>query len=264
MTNEPFLQSTQNWLSQLKFRGSYSLTADTGPSWVTNANAIFMPRTAWRPYTSAQESQIYISNLGNSELTYEKKHELNIGVDMGFFNNRIALNFDIYWRNNFDLIGPTYTQGAGGEIFKYANVADMKSNGLEIGLSTVNVQSQKFKWASDLIYSKAENEITSLDVASRAVDLVSGQGYALEGYPVRAIFSYEFMGLNSEGLPQVRNENGVTTVGDVNFQETEGLKDFLVYEGPSDPTWYGSFNNTFTYTDNWGRLKLQRTLGPAA
>ena len=256
MTNEPFMKATESWLSQLKLRGSYSLTADTGPSWVTNAAAIFMPRTAWRPYTSAQESEVYISNLGNSELTYEKKHELNLGVDLGFLNDRIALNFDIYWRNNFDLIGPTYTQGAGGQIFKYANVADMKSNGLEVGLSTVNLQSRTFRWTSDLIYSKAENEITSLDVASRAVDLVSGQGYALEGYPVRAIFSYEFMGLNDEGLPQVKNESGVTTVGDVNFQETEKLNDFLVYEGPSDPTWYGSFNNTFTYNDKWGRLNL--------
>ena len=43
----------------------------------------------------------------------------------------------------------------------------------------------------------------------------------------------------------------------MNFQETEKLKDFLVYEGPSDPTFYGSFNNTFTYKNkNWGNLQL--------
>ena len=250
------MEKTRSWLSQLKLRGSYSLTADTGPSWVTNAQAIFMTKNSWRPFTSAAESQIYISDLANTELTYEKKHEWNFGADMGFLDNRIALNFDIYWRNNYDLIGRTYTQGAGGQIAKYANVADMRSHGVEFGLSTVNIATQKFRWTSDLIYSNAKNKITSLEVASRAVDLVSGQGYALEGYPVRAIFSYRFAGLNSEGLPMVYNEAGEKTVGDVNFQETENLKDFLVYEGPSDPTWYGSFNNTFTYTANWGRLNL--------
>ena len=87
--------------------------------------------------------------------------------------------------------------------------------------------------------------------------MVTGLGYAIEGYPVRSIFSYQFAGLNSEGLPQVYNESGVKTVGDVNFQETEGLKDFLVYEGPSDPTFYGSFNNTLSYkSKSWGSLSL--------
>ncbi len=254
--NEKFMEGTKKWLSQLKFRGSYSLTADTGPSWVTNANAIFMTKNSWRPFTSAAETQIYISDLGNSELTYEKKHEWNFGVDISFIKDRISLTFDVYGRNNYDLIGRTFTQGAGGQIDKYANVADMKSHGVEVGLSTVNLNKSGFRWTSDFIFSDAKNKITSLEVASRAVDLVTGLGYAIEGYPVRSIFSYRFAGLNSEGLPMVYNESGVKTVGDVNFQETENLKDFLVYEGPSDPTYYGSFNNTLSYTGKWGRINL--------
>ena len=258
LTNESFMEKTKSWLSQVKLRGSYSLTADTGPAWVTNAEAIFMTKNTWRPFTSAAESQIYISSLGNSELTYEKKHEWNFGVDLSFLKDRIALTFDVYGRNNYDLIGRTYTQGAGGEIAKYANVADMKSHGVELGLSTVNIDKAGFKWTSDFIFSKAKNEITSLEVASRAVDLVTGLGYAIEGYPVRSIFSYQFAGLNDEGLPQVYNEYGRKTIGDVNFQETENLQDFLIYEGPSDPTFYGSFNNIFSYkSKNWGKLDLE-------
>ena len=88
-----------------------------------------------------------------------------------------------------------------------------------------------------------------METSSRAIDLVSGQGYALEGYPVRSIFSYKFAGLNEEGLPMVYNEKGEKTIGDVNFQETKNLTDFLQYEGPSDPTWYGSLNNGFSYND---------------
>ena len=257
MTNEPFMSKTSSWLSQLKFRGSYSLTADTGPSWVTNATAIYKTENKWRPTTSSKESEIYIYQIANTELTYEKKHEWNFGIDLGFINNRIALTADVYWRNNFDLIGQAFTQGAGGTISKYANVADMKSSGVELGLSTINIQTPRFTWTSDLIYSKTKNEITNLKTDGRAVDLVTGTGYGVEGYPVRALFSYQFAGLNSEGLPMVYNEDGVKTVGDVNFQETENLEDFLVYEGPTDPTWYGSFNNTFQYTfPRAGKLNL--------
>ena len=258
VSNEEFMAKTQKWLSQLKLRASYSLTADTGPGWVTNATSIYRTENIWRPTTSASESAIYLYQVANSELTYEKKHEWNFGVDLSFLRDRIAVTFDIYGRNNYDLIGITYTQGAGGELSKYANVADMKSKGIEVGLSTINIDKAGFRWTSDLIFSKATNEITSLAVGgTRAVDLVTGLGYAIEGYPVRSIFSYRFAGLNEEGLPMVYNEVGEKTIGDVNLQETENLKDFLIYEGPSDPTYYGSFNNTLNYkSKNWGTLSL--------
>jgi len=257
MTSEPFMQRFTNWLSQLKIRGSYSLTADTGPSWVTNATAIYHTQNKWRPVTSAKESEIYLYQIANTELTYEKKHEFNIGLDLAFLGNRIALTADVYWRNNFDLIGQAFTQGAGGTISKYANVADMKSNGVELGLSTVNIRNQNFTWSSDLIYSFAKNKITNLKTDGRAVDLVTGTGYGVEDYPVRALFSYQFDGLNEEGLPKIINEAGESVIGDVNFQETEKLTDFLVYEGPTDPTWYGSFNNSFSYNFNKaGKLNL--------
>ena len=256
LANESFMQKTRNWLDQLKLRASYSLTADTGPKSVSNAKAIYYTETVWRPFTSASESRIVLDDLANKKLTFEKKYELNLGTDMSFLNGRIGLVFDIYWRRGKDLIGRTYTQGVGGEIAKWGNIADMKSHGVEVSVSTVNVKSSKFKWTSDFIFSNAENKITRLEKYENAIRLVTNQGYGIEGYPVNPIFSYRFAGLNAEGLPQVYNEAGIVTVGDVNFQETTDLTNFLVYEGPADPTWYGSFNNTFSYSGDWGRLNL--------
>lgn len=262
--NEPWMEKTRSWLSNLKLRGSYSLTADTGPTWVNNADVIYKTRNAWRPFTSAAESEIYIDYLANTELTFEKKHEWNVGVDLGFLNSRIALTFDMYWRNNYDLIGKVYTQGAGGQTEKYANLADMKSHGVEVGLSTVNIQTPKFKWTTDFIYSLAKNEVTSLENSCNAYYLIAGQHSrdpymipTLEGYPVRTIWSYQFAGLNEEGIPQVINENGEKTIGDVNIQETKNLENYLVYEGPQDPTWYGSIGNSFSFTTpKLGKLAL--------
>ena len=232
-------------VSHAKLRVSYSLTADA-PSSISNAEAVYNPYKPWRPVTDANEIGLALSNLGNEELTYEKKHEFDLGVDLGFIGNRINLNFDWYKRNNFDLIGRVNTTGVGGEIMKYANVASMASHGVEFTLSTRNIETKDFTWNTDLTFSYAKNKITSLLSRSRVIDLVPGTGFPLEGYPVRAIFSIPFMGLNEEGLPTFINENGELTVTDINFQEYEKLG-HLKYEGPVDPTITGGFGNNFSY-----------------
>lgn len=245
---EPFFKKLEPSLSHLTFRLSYSLTADRGPSSVTNSDAVILATNVWRPFASVQETALYISQLANEDLTYEKKHEFNFGVDMGFLNNRINLTLDAYARRNYDLIGLVNTQGIGGEVQKLGNVASMKSRGVEVSLSTTNIKNDDFSWTTSFIYSHTTNEVTDLDSYSYVRDLVSGTGYALEGYPVRAIFSIPFMGLNSDGLPTFLNENNQITVSDINFQQGDPTKlGYLKYEGSADPTDVGSFGNIFKY-----------------
>lgn len=233
-------------LATAKIRAGYSLTADAGPANISNALAIYYPSRPWRQDTEAYEQALALSQLGNSELTYEKKHELNIGADLGFLNNRINLVFDWYKRNNFDLIGYIYTEGVGGQIGKWANVASMASHGVEFTLSTRNIMTRDWTWTTDLTFSYAKNKITDLKSRSRVIDLVQSGGFALEGYPVRSIFSIPFVGLTEDGLPIVINERGEETTYDINFQDWENL-DFLKYEGPVDPPYTGGFNNSLTW-----------------
>lgn len=233
------------------FKLSYSLTADRGPADVTNSRAVYYSYSPYRPLASDRESGMELYQLENSELTYEKKYEFNVGMALGFVDNRINVEADYYTRNNYDLIGYVQTQGVGGEITKLGNVASMASYGFEFSLSTRNIIRKNFSWSTDLIFSYAENKITELDARSQVIDLVQAGGYALEGYPVRALFSIPFAGLNDEGLPTfyTNKERTETTVVDINFQEFNDL-DFLQYEGPVEPTITGSLGNTFTYK-NW-------------
>ena len=242
----------QRVLNHATLRLSYSLTADSGPAWVSNATPVYDPYRPWRPLASVQELGLQLTDIANSELTYEKKKEFNVGFDLGFMQgSRINLSGDVYYRDNYDLIGQIYTQGVGGVTMKYANVAAMKSHGVEFTLSTRNIETKDFTWSTDLTFSKTKNEITDLDSRSNVMQLVSGSGYAKEGYPVRAIFSIPFVGLNEEGIPQVINQDGVVTTTDINFQEFEKT-DFLKYEGPTDPTITGGFGNILT----WKNFKL--------
>lgn len=236
-------------LSNLTLKASYSLTADAGPRWVTNSRVIIGSYNPWRPSASVTESGLEVRNLENSGLTYEKKHELNVGADVGFLHNRINLAVDWYKRNNFDLIGYTNTQGVGGEVNRIGNVASMKSHGLEVSLSTQNIKTKNFGWTTSFIFGYNSNEVTKLDNRSRVIDFITGTGFAREGYPVRGLFSIPFDGLDEEGFPVFNiNGNKITkdNYGSINFQDRENI-DYLKYEGPIDPTINGSLGNIFTY-----------------
>ncbi|MCM1021670.1 MAG: SusC/RagA family TonB-linked outer membrane protein [Muribaculum sp.] len=246
MHNEEFFQQFMPTWSHFTVRASYSLTGDR-PS-VSNAYSILLASNPWRPFTGVNESMIYIDDLANRSLTYEKKHELNIGLSTGLFDNRVNLELDWYKRNNFDLIGVATTQGIGGQISKLGNIASMKSHGVEVSLTTKNIDTRDFTWTTNIIYSYSKNKVTDLKTTKRMIDLISGNGFAQEGYPVRSIFSIPFKGLNEEGLPTFLDQDGNISTTGIYFQtsDPEKLK-FLEYSGSVDPTDVGSFGNIFRY-----------------
>ncbi|WP_333699913.1 SusC/RagA family TonB-linked outer membrane protein, partial [Bacteroides congonensis] len=246
MHEEKWFENLRPTLSNVTLKASYSLTADRGPANVSNSLAIINSYNPWRPTANVQESGLQIKELENNGLTYEKKHELNIGADIGFIDNRINVAFDWYRRNNYDLIGIVNTVGVGGQISKYANMASMRSHGVEFTLSTRNIVTKDFKWNTDFIFSKAKNKVTDLKSNSTVMEMISGSGFALEGYPVRSLFSMDFQGLNEEGVPTFINESGELTTSNINFQDRDH-KSHLVYEGSTDPTITGSFGNVFSY-----------------
>lgn len=250
---ESFFQHLEPAFSHMTLKGSYSLTADAGPSYVTNSVVNINSFTPWRPSASVGESGLQIVELANGDLTYEKKHELNIGLDLGFLDNRINLELAWYKRNNYDLIGAVLTQGVGGETRRNANLASMKSHGYEATLSTRNIVTRNFSWSTDFIFGYSKTQITDLKSQTYLFDLVTGYGQR-EGYQWGSIFSIPFAGLDSDGYPTFMWNGKLvdkTQYGSINFQQLENL-DFLKYEGPKDPTITGSFGNIFT----WKNFKL--------
>ena len=241
---ESFLKDS-DLISRLSLRATYGLTASIGRA--KNSTAIFKNELTLRPYLSEKETRIFIESLENSELTWEKQYETNVGFDLGLFNNRFSLIVDAYQRNGFDLIGRIKTSGVGGELFKDANYADMKSRGIDIGLSATVVNYKDFQWKTSFNYGFNKNEITNLKSLPLIIDLVKQEGGPQQGFPVRGLFSIDFKGLNKNGIPTFVTETGETgTIVDVQSQETQ----FLKFEGSIDPTMFGGFSNSFKYK-NW-------------
>ncbi|WP_162052614.1 SusC/RagA family TonB-linked outer membrane protein [Pontibacter pamirensis] len=241
---EPFMQQ-QDMINRLTLRATYGLTASMGNA--TNSSLVLQSGSTRRPYLSEVESMIYIQNLENSELTWEKQYETNVGVDAGLFNERLQLTVDGYIRNAFDLIGLIRTSGIGGEGLKIANYADMRSHGLEVTLGGGVVESQNWKLKSQFTFGYNEGEITNLKNNPDIWSLVTPEGGPKEGYPYRGLFSIRFDGLDPDnGSPLFMNENG-ERIGNVYLQSDE--TQYLKYEGPVDPIVNGGWFNSLGYKD---------------
>lgn len=243
MDTEDFFEK-QNVLSRATVRGTYGLTASMGPA--TNASLILNNQSTKRPFLSDIETALVIGGLKNSELTWEKQLETNIGFDLGFLHDRLSLTVDLYQRNGYDLIGAVRTSGIGGQFIKYANYADMKSKGIEVTAGAQVLNGSIFKWRSQLNFGYHKGKITKLESVPLIWNLISPGGDALEGYPQRGLFSVQFDGLNPQtGVPTFVGVNGERHVSNVYLQDDN--ISHLKYEGPADPLMNGGFFNTFSY-----------------
>ena len=197
---------------------------------------------------------LFISDLENSDLTWEKLKEFNVGFDYGIFNNTITGTVDFYTRNSYDLIGRFSTSGVGGGAgqdndaagYKYGNYADMKSDGFEFSINTLNIKRKDFTWTTNFNIGYAKDVITRLDFNPRLGDALVQGGAAVLGGPRRGLFSTKFAGLDYRGIPTFYDDTG-EVVYNYDLQDRENLKDILQYEGSAEPRGAGGFGNIFTY-----------------
>lgn len=233
------------WIDFLTLRASYGLTASMGPA--TNSSIVLKNINTNRPYLTERESVIQLANLENSELTWEKLYTANIGADATLFNKRANVSIDVYRRNSFDLVSTIKTSGVGGEAYKAANYADMESKGIELLIGGLIVHNKTWKWRANITAGYNVNEITNAKNLPSIFDLVQAEGGNRQGFPVRSLFSVNFLGLNhSNGAPEFLNEAGKRSTDVFLQDQTTG---YLVYEGPVDPTLTGGLLNSISYKD---------------
>ncbi len=238
---EDFLYDV-DWISALSFRATYGLTASMGPA--TNSKAVFRSSLTIAPFPNEVENGLKVSSLMNSELTWEKQYEANIGLDLGLFHNRVHISTDVYKRDGFDLIAAIKTSGVGGELWKLANYADMVSKGVEVSLATKNIVSEDFAWDTNLTFAYNTNEITKLYGQPSIMALTRAEGAASLGRAVRGLYSIPFAGLDKRGLPTFYDNKGKVTQK-VFFQDVK--VNHLKYEGSIDPKITGGLSNVLRY-----------------
>src|SRR5688572_18642095 len=185
-----------NWLNSLKLRATYGLSANLGP----NTSALLNIRSGVTLRPTDTESFLYIQDLKNSDLTWEKLKEFNVGMDFELLSGNVTGTFDFYTRNSFDLIGlfqtsgvggsgaggqstdsgnQTNNSGVGGNAFKNGNYADMKSHGFELAFNTVNLRTTNFTWMTSFNIGYSKDRITRLEFNPRLGDALVQKGAAV-------------------------------------------------------------------------------------
>ncbi len=242
--NEPFAQNISflNLFSYIKLRGTYGISGNLPPE----ASALLNLQADVTVRPTDVETFLRIEDLTNTELTWEKLNEFNVGLDFSLKNNRLSGSLNYYIRNAYDLIGTVQTSGIGGDVLKTGNFADMDAIGYEVSLSSLNLQKGDFTWRTDFNFGYTKDEITRLDFGPRLVDAIGQGGAAVLGGPRRGLYSTKFAGLNFQGIPEFFDENG-ERVFQYDLQSRDDLTTILTLEGPVEPRGAGGLNNVFSY-----------------
>lgn len=235
--------NTSGALNNLVLRGAYGLSALIANT-ASNNEAIFRNQVTDRVLISDRENAIDIEDLQNTELTWEKQIEYNLGLDIGLFGNRIAMNFDAYYRDGKDLIDFIRTSGIGGESIKLGNNSSLITKGIEFQLNTVNINNDDFSWNTAFNISALDQEITALQQEPNVFDLVTGGQFGnAVGFAPNSLYSFNFDGLDSDGYPTFTlPEDGI-----IDFQSTDDPLSYLKHEGPTLPNLTGGLANNFKY-----------------
>ena len=121
---------------------------------------------------------------GNPTIGPEQQTELEAGIDLGFLNNRLGIDFTFYQKNITDLLLPVQVPTSSGFSFEWQNVADLDNTGIEIGLDVVPVASDDFEWVSSISFWTNSATVSRLNVpafTTGAFGATLGSYYIQEG-----------------------------------------------------------------------------------
>lgn len=160
--NEEAWLREQTWLTTLKLRGGWGQTGNAGN--LTGINTFYsVMQGAWAPGGSPVNG-VALSKIGNPNLKWETLTDINIGLDAGFFNNRLQVSVDAYQRTRSDVI-------LSKQLMSYHEVTTIdynsrekyRSRGIDIGIHSINIAGRDFSWSTDLNLSFYKNQTISRD-----------------------------------------------------------------------------------------------------
>ena len=245
ISNESFLENC-NEISNLALRASYGLRGniveDSSPSIIASA----LPPN---PVTGLFEMEI--QQAPNPDLKWETTASFNVGLEVGLFDNRLVLDIDYYLDKSKDLIAYKEVSSVSGFSGKYVNYADVRNEGIDIGLNGTIIKMKNWRWTVAFNMGYVKNKVTKSTSTAQTKYLVQSvytPGEVYKGKPVNGMFSYRFASLDDQGMPQFYNKEGkVVGVSDdeiVNFPyDLANLK----YEGTRDPMFSGGINTRIVY-----------------
>ncbi len=236
ISNEKFMEKTQNWLSHLKLRASWGRNGSTaslgGYQWnvsignighlAVGDNNVFYYINGYAP-----------SSTGNRELKWETSEQKNIGIDARFLNNRLTLSADYFNKETKDLIvSGIKASTVVGNTFSPVNAGNVTNKGLEIELGWQD-KIGDFSYSIRGNIATLKNEVTHIHESLSAIDGTSLLTYGAitrfeVGKPAWYFYGYDYIGVDeATGEPLFRDVNGDGMINENDMTDIgKGIADF--------------------------------------
>lgn len=253
---EDFMKE-QDVFDDLKFRVGYGVSGNSLGFDAFYSRQVY-GSTGW--FTSADGDNYRVlgaTRNANPDLKWEKTAMLNVGLDFGFFNNRLSGTVEYYDKRTSDLI---YNYRVSTLLYPYsemwANVGDISNKGVEITINAVPVQTKDFTWSTTLNLSHNKNKVESMsnseytvnfiDMADPNINSYSGQHVQrlMEGAPIGQFYLWEWAGYDENGMSifndydEEGNLVGTTDAPDDGDRRMAGsAQPKLTYGWNNDLTW---------------------------
>lgn len=192
ISEEPFMKGFEK-LSNLKLRLSYGMSGNTAVD--TYATQGQYGRYPYNFGTNEVAAWGYVPSLiANPDLGWERTGELNLGLDFGFFNNRISGSLELYERNTYDLLMERTLATVSGYSSVWQNVGQIRNRGFELSMQVVPVETRDFRLSVSGNVSYNKNEIVKLFNGEE--DYPANNWFI--GQPVSVDRIYEYLGVWQE------------------------------------------------------------------
>ncbi len=264
VSDENFMESTRDWLDNLKLRASWGSTGNAGISAYQTLPMVNADNQIYYEFGSGMTTGRIPTTLGNENLTWETTTSYNFGVDFGFWGNRIYGSADFYVNKTKDLL---YAQSLPlSSVYSHvlSNIGKTKGHGFEIQIGGVPVRTKNFNWDTTLSVSTAKDEIVEL--SNGLEKNINGRTGQIVGQPLNIYYYYEADGCWGVGefekykadweashpgktldFPEANSTTGDVKIVDRNDDGKITDDDKRVYD--RSPKCILGWNNTLTYKD---------------
>ncbi|MEO6282096.1 MAG: SusC/RagA family TonB-linked outer membrane protein [Dyadobacter sp.] len=243
VSEEEFLKNVPT-ISNLKIRASYGAT---GNSEIPAYRALAGMGSYDVIFGGVRNIGTGVGRMSNSNLQWEKTQQVDFGIELGLFSNRLSFELDLYRRkvNEMLLDAPLPLSSGYGSIF--TNIGSMENKGVEFALNSTNIKAGDFSWSTTFNISINKNKVLALSGGS---DIFSGNTIVRVGEPVGAFFGRVHEGTWSTAeVEQAKKYNmlpGDVKYKDLNEDGTINDNDRAII-GKGIPDGFGTFLNTFQY-----------------
>ncbi|RAJ08333.1 TonB-linked SusC/RagA family outer membrane protein [Chitinophaga skermanii] len=182
-------------------------------------------------------------NYYNPKLRWERTRTVNLGVDVGMYNNRLQVTIDAYNKYGYDLFGSSVLDPTVGVASLKINAASMRNKGIEFNIQGNIIEQSNFRWNSRLNFAYNKNIVleSKLPDSNPASNRPSGTTPYVQGYGRETLWSYRWAGLDEKGNPLV--------YGDKDEKIKVPVMSSLMVSGVYRAPYVGGFTNVFTYRD---------------